>query len=83
VVAVAKFDLELRTLVEIGGVYTFPEHRHHGHGTALMCDLAHRIRQAGKTPTLQVDEQNLPALGLYEKTGWKAMGKLARVWLTG
>jgi predicted GNAT family acetyltransferase len=48
-----------------------------------MSDLAHRIRQAGKMPTLQVDEANLPALGLYEKTGWKAMGKLARVWLTG
>jgi predicted GNAT family acetyltransferase len=48
-----------------------------------MSDLAHRIRQAGKTPTLQVDEQNLPALGLYEKAGWKALGKLARVWLTG
>ena len=83
VVAVAKFDLDLRTLVEIGGVYTFPEHRHRGYGVALMNDLAHRIRQAGKTPTLQVDEQNLPALGLYEKTGWKTMGKLARVWLTG
>jgi GNAT superfamily N-acetyltransferase len=83
VVAVAKFDLDLRTLIEIGGVYTFPEHRHHGYGAALMSDLAHRIRQAGKVPTLQVDEANLPALGLYEKTGWKAMGKLARVWLTG
>jgi len=83
VIAVAKFDLDLRTLIEIGGVYTFPEHRHQGYGAALMSDLAHRIRQAGKTPTLQVDEANQPALGLYEKTGWKAMGKLARVWLTG
>jgi predicted GNAT family acetyltransferase len=83
VVAVAKFDLELRTLVEIGGVYTFPEYRHRGYGAALMRDLAQRIRQMGKVPTLQVDEENLPALGLYEKAGWRAMGRLARIWLTG
>jgi uncharacterized protein len=83
VVSVAKFDLDLASLVEIGGVYTFPEHRQRGYGAALMRDLAQRIRQAGKVPTLQVDEENVPALRLYEKAGWKAMGKLARVWLTG
>jgi predicted GNAT family acetyltransferase len=83
VVAVAKFDLELRALVEIGGVYTFPEYRHKGYGVALMRDLAQRIRQMGKVPTLQVDEENLPALGLYEKAGWRAIGRLARIWLTG
>jgi ribosomal protein S18 acetylase RimI-like enzyme len=48
-----------------------------------MRDLAQRIRQMGKVPTLQVDEENLPALGLYEKAGWRAMGRLARIWLTG
>jgi ribosomal protein S18 acetylase RimI-like enzyme len=83
VVSVAKFDLELAALVEIGGVYTFSEYRHRGYGAALVGDLAHRIRQAGKVPTLQVDDQNVPALRLYEKAGWTAMGKLARVWLTG
>ena len=83
VVAVAKIDLDLADLVEIGGVYTFPEHRQHGYGATLMGDMACRIRQSGKVPTLQVDEANLPALHLYEKLGWHAMGKLARVWLTG
>ena len=70
-------------LIEIGGVYTFPEFRKHGFGTKIVSDLACRIRTAGKTPTLQVDEQNIPALRLYESAGWKSMGKLARVWLTG
>ena len=83
IVAVAKFDLELPTLIEIGGVYTFPEHRKHGYGAKIVSDLACRIRSTGRIPTLQVDEQNGPALRLYENAGWKPMGKLARIWLTG
>ncbi|MCL2646258.1 MAG: GNAT family N-acetyltransferase [Phycisphaerales bacterium] len=82
VVAVAKFDLELPSLIEIGGVYTFPEFRKRGYGAKIVSDLACRIRSTGKIPTLQVDEQNGPALRLYENAGWKPMGKLARVWLT-
>jgi predicted GNAT family acetyltransferase len=83
IVALAKLDLELQSLMEIGGVYTFPEFRKQGFGAGIVRDIAARIRQLGKVPTLQVDEQNLPALQLYEKAGWRPMGKLARVWLTG
>jgi predicted GNAT family acetyltransferase len=83
IVAVAKFDLELPRLIEIGGVYTFAEFRKRGFGAKIVSDLACRIRQTGKVPTLQVDEQNTPALRLYENAGWRRMGKLARVWLTG
>ncbi|MGN6368340.1 MAG: GNAT family N-acetyltransferase [Phycisphaerae bacterium] len=83
VVAVAKFDLELPRLIEIGGVFTFPEFRKKGFGGRIVADLAGRIRAAGKTPTLQVDDQNGPALKLYEGMGWRPMGRLARVWLTG
>jgi GNAT superfamily N-acetyltransferase len=83
VVAVAKFDLELPRLIEIGGVYTFPEHRTKGFGAKIVADLACRVRAAGKTPMLQVDEQNASALRIYSAMGWQAMGKLARVWLTG
>jgi GNAT superfamily N-acetyltransferase len=83
VVAVAKFDLELGRLIEIGGVYTFPEYRTRGFGAKIVSDLACRIRQGGKVPTLQVDVENGPALRLYEAMGWRVMGKLARVWLTG
>ncbi len=83
IVAAAKIDLDLASLVEIGGVFTFPEHRNHGYGAGIVRDLAARIRHSGKMPILQVDEKNTPALGLYEKAGWRALGKLARVWLTG
>ncbi len=83
VVAVAKIDLELVRLMEIGGVYTFPEHRKQGFGRTLVEDVAVRIRALGKMPTLQVDRDNLPAAKMYENSGWVAMGELARVWLTG
>jgi len=83
VVALAKFDLELQNLIEIGGVYTFPEFRKKGFGVRIVGDLACRIRAKGKIPTLQVDQENAPALKLYGGAGWKTKGKLARVWLTG
>ncbi len=83
IVAVGKFDLELARLVEIGGVFTFPEYRKRGYGARIVGDLASRIRVLGKVPTLQVDQDNVPAVRLYEKLGWKRMGELARVWLTG
>ncbi len=83
VVAVAKLDLDLRSLVEIGGVYTFPAHRQRGYGSGMVRDLACRIRKMGKAPTLQVDEANEPALHLYQSAGWVSRGRLARVWLTG
>ncbi len=83
VVAVAKVDLELQDVMEIGGVFTFPEFRNRGFGAAIVGDLAHRIRQNGKTPILQVDEANDSALRLYRAAGWHELGRLARIWLTG
>ncbi len=83
VVAVAKFDLELAQIIEIGGVYTFPEFRKHGFGGRIVADLAGRIRLKGKKPVLQVDHANDVALRLYQGSGWKSQGRLARVWLTG
>lgn len=81
IVALAKFDLILPTTVEIGGVFTFPEFRKQGFGAELVDDMAARIRQMGKTPLLQVDAENDPALALYQKMNWIELGRLARVWL--
>ena len=81
IVAVAKFDLELADMVEIGGVYTFPEYRRCGYGRELVSDLAYRIRQERKTPVLQVDVENSTALRIYQSAGWNVIGRLARVWI--
>ncbi len=81
VVAMAKFDLILPNIVEIGGVFTFPEFRKHGIGGQLVRDLVCRIRSTGKTPLLQVDVTNELALNMYRKAGWVEIGQLVRVWL--
>ncbi len=82
IVAIAKFDLELANMVEIGGVYTFPEFRRHGFGRELVSDLACRIRMDKKTPVLQVDVHNESALRIYQSAGWNITGRLVRVWIT-
>ena len=79
--AAAKFDLVLQNIVEIGGVFTFPEFRKQGIARELVGDLACRIRQMNKKPALQVDVSNDPAIGLYQSAGWTESGRLARVWL--
>lgn len=82
VVALGKFDLVLAGVVELGGIYTFPEARHRGFGRALVGDLVHRIRAMAKIPVLQVDRGNAAALAMYKSQGWESAGDLARVWLT-
>lgn len=82
IVAVAKIDIEINRIAEIGGVYTFGEFRNRGFGRKIVDDLAARIQQKGKIPVLQVDRENLPACHLYERAGWRITGELARVWLT-
>jgi ribosomal protein S18 acetylase RimI-like enzyme len=81
VVSVAKFDLNLQNIVEIGGVYTFQEFRKRGIAKELVHDLVARIRQMNKKPVLQVDVTNEPAFNLYREAGWVQLGRLARVWL--
>ncbi len=82
VVGAAKFDLTLPNMVEIGGVFTFPDFRKRGIGAELVRDLVARIRAMGKSPSLQVDVTNAAALSLYQKAGWKIAGSMARVWLS-
>lgn len=82
IVAAAKFDLTLPNMIEIGGVYTFPEFRRRGIGGELVRDLVWRIRIMKKKPSLQVDKTNTSALSIYQKAGWKIAGNLARVWLS-
>jgi len=79
--AAAKFDLILQNIVEIGGVFTFPEFRKQGIAKELVGDLTCRIRQMNKKPVLQVDESNDPAFALYRNAGWVEIGRLSRVWL--
>ena len=82
IVAAAKFDLTLPNMIEIGGVFTFPDFRKRGIGAELVRDLVARVRAMGKTPSLQVDVTNADAISVYLKAGWKIGGSMARVWLS-
>jgi ribosomal protein S18 acetylase RimI-like enzyme len=51
-----------------------PEHRGRGYGTALLCDLIAEAGAAGKALSIHVEKTN-PALTLYRRLGFKAVGE--------
>jgi ribosomal protein S18 acetylase RimI-like enzyme len=55
---------------EISLVCTHPDHRNRGLGTALVLDLALRIRRRGEVPFLHVLEGNESATRLYRTLGF-------------
>lgn len=53
--------------------------RHLGIGTVLMSSVLREARKRGTSVTyLEVRESNVPAIGLYEKTGFEPYGRRAR-----
>ena len=64
-----EFETELAKLV---AVYVQPNYRKKGVGTKITKDALQKIRAAGYTRTiLLVREDNLPALRIYRKLGFK------------
>ena len=59
---------------QIGGVYTLPELRSRGIGTAIMVQLLSRILSSGRSATLFVKPHNAAAIRLYEKLGFAVRG---------
>lgn len=57
--------------VQIGGVYTDPLYRRNGYSLCLLSTLCRRIIKTGRKMCLFVKKANLPALGLYEKLGFR------------
>jgi GNAT superfamily N-acetyltransferase len=52
-----------------------PSRRHHGYGSKLLTDLLERARQAGyPSISLSVDTDN-PAIGLYERYGFREVAR--------
>lgn len=65
---------------QIGGVYTRPHLRNHGLATALMKFMVQAILEEGMGLTLFVKRDNLPALRVYEKLGFRPMGAYSIVY---
>jgi len=75
-VAMAGERLHLTGFTEISAVCTHPQYRGRGYGNALLSALISRIALRGETPILHVRTENLTAVRLYEKLGFKIRARL-------
>jgi len=75
-VAMAGERLHLTGFTEISAVCTHPQYRGRGYGNALLSALITRIMRRGETPFLHVRTENVTAVGLYEKLGFKVRAQL-------
>jgi len=70
-VAMAGERLKIPGYTEVSAVCTHPEHTGKGHAQVLMMELMRRIRSRGETPFLHVREDNLRAVQIYERLGFR------------
>jgi len=75
-VAMACLRLHFPGYREISTVATMPGHEGRGHATALVAELARRIRARNEQPFLTVRTDNQRAIGIYERLGFRERVKL-------
>lgn len=61
----------LNDFTEVSAVCTWPEFRGRGYAKALVSTVANRVFEQNKTPFLGVREDNVGAVHVYEKVGFK------------
>jgi len=70
-VAMAGERLKVSGHTEVSAVCTHPEHTGYGYAGILMTEVMRRILARGETPFLHVREDNLRAIALYQRLGFK------------
>jgi ribosomal protein S18 acetylase RimI-like enzyme len=70
-VAMAGERLKVPGYTEVSAVCTHPEHTGQGYARILMIEVMSRIRSRGETPCLHVREDNVRAIELYERLGFR------------
>jgi ribosomal protein S18 acetylase RimI-like enzyme len=70
-VAMAGERLKVPGYTEVSAVCTHPDHAGRGYAHLLMSDVIRRILDRGEIPFLHVRGDNLHAIGLYERMGFK------------
>jgi ribosomal protein S18 acetylase RimI-like enzyme len=75
-VAMAGERLKLPGHTEVSAVCTHPEHTGHGYAAILMTEVMRRIVARGETPLLHVREDNVRAISLYERLGFRTRVRL-------
>jgi predicted GNAT family acetyltransferase len=70
-VAMAGERLKVPGYTEVSAVCTHPEHTGHGYARTLMIEVMQRILERGETPLLHVRQDNVRAIALYERLGFR------------
>ena len=70
-IAMAGERLKPPGYTEVSAVCTHPEHTGHGYARILMMEVMRGIIGRGETPFLHVREDNLHAIQLYERMGFR------------
>jgi predicted GNAT family acetyltransferase len=74
-VAAASTSAESVNAAMIGGVWTLPGERDHGHSTAVVAALCAELLAEGRCPHLFYLEDNAPAAHVYKKIGFQNTGR--------
>lgn len=70
-VAMAGERLKVPGYAEVSAICTHPEHTGHGYARILTTEVIERIRSRGETPFLHVREDNVRAIELYQRLGFR------------
>ena len=82
-VSMACLRLNLSRYREISTVATLPQHTGRGYATALVGELASRIRNAGKQAFLTVNTSNERAYAIYNRLGFRSRVNLCSTTFRG
>jgi len=80
-VSAASTSAESDVAAMIGGVWTAPDARNHGYSTVVVARLADELLKTGRTVYLFYLEDNAPAARVYEKIGFRVIGKWSVIYL--
>lgn len=64
-----------KNYVQLGGIYTIPSERGKGYAECLVRQIIGAVHSRGKNTALFAKPDNVPALRLYEKCGFKKIGR--------
>jgi predicted GNAT family acetyltransferase len=70
-VAMAGERLKIPGYTEVSAVCTHPAHSGHGYARILMAEVIQRICSRGETPVLHVRQDNVRAIELYRRLGFR------------
>lgn len=76
-VAITGERMKMNHFTEVSAIITHPDHTGKGYAKQLITHVVNRIFEENKTPYLHVLENNIGAIGLYEKLGFITRRKIS------